>query len=109
MNLTGFGQSHRPYSTIIHDQHAKYKLLSGLYMTKKKVYPISSRFIPLDSGYEGAVEEKLWQEKRAFIKPLRYDGEEDVFPDFVLKDVADISFNSVRLYNAIARGEDKIW
>ncbi|WP_369414039.1 DUF1173 family protein [Candidatus Pantoea gossypiicola] len=47
------------------------------------------RFIPLDSGYEGAVEEKLWQEKRAFIKPLRYDGEEDVFADFVLKDVPD--------------------
>ncbi len=27
------------------------------------------------------------EEKRAFIKPLRYDGEEDVFPDFVLTDV----------------------
>ncbi|MBN9928579.1 hypothetical protein HZD82_08000 [Pantoea agglomerans] len=25
------------------------------------------------------------------------------------RDVADISFNSVRLYNAIARGEDKLW
>ncbi len=48
---------------------------------------VSPRFIPLDSGYESAVEEKLWQEKRAFIKSLRYDGEEDVFPDFVLKDV----------------------
>lgn len=31
---------------------------------------VSPRFIQLDSGYEGAVEEKLWQEKRAFIKPL---------------------------------------
>ncbi len=51
---------------------------------------VSPRFIPLDSGYEGAVEEKLWQEKRAFTKPLRYDGEEDVFPDFVLKDVPGI-------------------
>ena len=49
---------------------------------------VSPRLIPLDSGYEAAVEEKLWQEKRAFIKPLRYDGEEDVFPDFVLTDVA---------------------
>ncbi|MCW0351048.1 DUF1173 domain-containing protein [Pantoea ananatis] len=49
---------------------------------------VSERFIPLDSGYEKVVEEKLWQEKRAFIKPLRYDGEDDVFPDFVLKDVA---------------------
>lgn len=51
---------------------------------------VSPRFIPLDSGYEGAVEEKLWQEKRAFIKPLRYDGEEDVFADFVLKDVPGV-------------------
>jgi len=51
---------------------------------------VSPRFIPLGSGYEGAVEEKLWQEKRAFIKPLRYDGEEEVFPDFVLKDVPGV-------------------
>ncbi|NKE96871.1 DUF1173 domain-containing protein (plasmid) [Pantoea agglomerans] len=51
---------------------------------------VSPRFIPLDSGYESAVEEKLWQEKRAFIKPLCYDGEEDVFPDFVLKDVPGV-------------------
>ncbi|ARF52133.1 DUF1173 family protein [Pantoea stewartii] len=51
---------------------------------------VSPRFIPLDSGYEGMVEDRLWQEKRAFIKPLRYDGEEDVFPDFVLKDVPGV-------------------
>lgn len=51
---------------------------------------VSPRFIPLDSGYGGAVEEKLWQEKSAFVKPLRYDGEEDVFPNFVLKDVPGV-------------------
>ncbi|MCW0350682.1 hypothetical protein NB701_004044 [Pantoea ananatis] len=51
---------------------------------------VSPRFIPLDSGYEGMVEDRLWQEKRAFIKPLRYDGEEDLFPDFVLKDVPGV-------------------
>lgn len=49
---------------------------------------VSPRYIPLDSRYEEMVEARLWQEKRAFIKPLRYDGEEDVFPDFVLTDVA---------------------
>lgn len=48
---------------------------------------VSPRYIPLDSSYEGMIEEKLWREKRAFIKPLRYDGEEQVFPDFVLTDV----------------------
>lgn len=46
---------------------------------------VSPRFIPLDSRYED--EEKLWQEKRNFIEPLRYDGEEDVFPNSVLKGV----------------------
>ena len=34
------------------------------------------------------VEALRWQEKRAFIKPEGYDGEENVFPDFVLTDVA---------------------
>ncbi|MBD8145421.1 DUF1173 family protein [Pantoea agglomerans] len=48
---------------------------------------VSDRFIPLDSSWEGVIEEKLWQEKRHFIKPLRYDGEADVFPDFLLQDV----------------------
>lgn len=51
---------------------------------------VSERFISLDSGYEKVVEEKLWQEKRAFLKSLRYDGEEDVFPDFVLRDGAGV-------------------
>ena len=59
---------------------------------------VSPRFIPLDSGYEGLVEEKLWQEKRAFIKPLRYDGEEDVFPDFVLKDVPGVEALPVEVF-----------
>ena len=49
---------------------------------------VSQRYIPLDSRYKGMVEARLWQEKGAFIKPLRYNGEEDVFPDFVLTDVA---------------------
>ncbi|WP_262390946.1 DUF1173 domain-containing protein [Pantoea alfalfae] len=32
----------------------------------------------------------LWQQKRRFIKPLRYDSEEDVFTDFVLKDFSGV-------------------
>lgn len=34
------------------------------------------------------VEALLWQEKRALIKQQRYDGDENVLPDFVLTDVA---------------------
>lgn len=59
---------------------------------------VSPRFIPLDSGYEGMVEDRLWQEKRAFIKPLRYDGEDDVFPDFVLKDVPGVDALPVEVF-----------
>ncbi|WP_416413848.1 DUF1173 family protein [Pantoea sp. App145] len=59
----------------------------GCTLTDVALMTVSPRFIPLDSVYEGLVEEKLWQEKCAFIKPLRYDGEDDVFPDFVLTDV----------------------
>ena len=59
---------------------------------------VSPRFIPLDSGYEGMVEDRLWQEKRAFIKPLRYDGEDDVFPDFVLKDVPGVEALPVEVF-----------
>lgn len=59
---------------------------------------VSPRFIPLDSGYEGIVEDRLWQEKRAFIKPLRYDGEDDVFPDFVLKDVPGVDALPVEVF-----------
>lgn len=59
---------------------------------------VSPRFIPLDSGYEGMVEDLLWQEKRAFIKPLRYDGEEDIFPDFVLKDVPGVDALSMEVF-----------
>jgi len=40
MNLTASGPNLRQYNAIVHDPHAKYNLLSGLYMTKKKVYPV---------------------------------------------------------------------
>lgn len=54
---------------------------------------ISQRYIPLDSSYEGMVEEKLARERRSFVKPLRYDSAENEYhPDFCLFDVesADI-------------------
>ncbi|MBN3263022.1 DUF1173 family protein [Pectobacterium brasiliense] len=49
---------------------------------------VSPRYIPLDSSYEGTVEEKLARERRSFVKPLRYDAAEDEYhPDFCLTDV----------------------
>lgn len=40
MILTASVPRHCPYSVIVHGRHTKYNLLSGLYMTKKKVYPV---------------------------------------------------------------------
>ena len=46
---------------------------------------MSRQFIPVDSGYELQVIEKLGAEKRQFRKPLRLNGA-GVLPDFVLTD-----------------------
>lgn len=48
---------------------------------------VSPRWIPLDSRYEGLLEQRLHDQRRIFRKPLRFDATEDVvFPDFVLLD-----------------------
>ncbi|AEC18757.1 hypothetical protein PT7_0217 [Pusillimonas sp. T7-7] len=43
-------------------------------------------WIPVESGFEVMVAEKLVAENRRFEKPLRFDSKDAVFPDFVLKD-----------------------
>jgi len=48
---------------------------------------LSERFIPLDSSYEGELEEALVEAQRSFIKPMRYEIEDEVFPDFWLQDM----------------------
>lgn len=54
---------------------------------------VSERWIPLDSAYEGIIEEKLAKERRQFIKPLIYDSAEDQYhPDFILTDVNGSDF-----------------
>ncbi|MFK3663540.1 DUF1173 family protein [Scandinavium sp. NPDC088450] len=51
---------------------------------------VSDRWIPLDSAFEGEVENKLVAEGRAFIKPLLFDSAEDEYlPDFILSDTAN--------------------
>lgn len=47
----------------------------------------SARYIPADSSYEVQMADALIAAGRAFVKPLRYDGD-TVFPDFVLTDTA---------------------
>ena len=48
---------------------------------------VTPRFITVDSGYEEIIEARLCEQARSFVKPLRFDAEEDTFPDFVLTDV----------------------
>lgn len=47
---------------------------------------LTKHWIPVDSGFEALIAEKLVAEKRRFEKPLRFDSREQVFPDFWLKD-----------------------
>lgn len=50
---------------------------------------VSDQFIPAESQHELKIEEKLRQENRAFIKPMRFDSEyAPYFPDFWLTDIA---------------------
>ncbi|GAA4102823.1 DUF1173 family protein [Nonomuraea soli] len=43
-------------------------------------------YIPADSSYEVRMADQLIASGRAFVKPLRYDNNFEVFPDFVLTD-----------------------
>lgn len=43
-------------------------------------------YIPVESSHEWRVARKLEGEGRRFLKPLRYDAKEEVFPDFILLD-----------------------
>lgn len=43
-------------------------------------------FVPADSTHEVVMADALTAAKRAFVKPLRYDGDSAVLPDFVLTD-----------------------
>lgn len=47
---------------------------------------VTKEWIPVDSGFEALIAEKLVAEQRRFEKPLRFDSQDAVFPDFWLKD-----------------------
>ncbi|HXE38557.1 MAG TPA: DUF1173 family protein [Azonexus sp.] len=52
--------------------------------------PVTANWIPFDSMFELLIADKLTSEERGFLKPLRFDAEEDVvFPDFILRDTGD--------------------
>jgi Protein of unknown function (DUF1173) len=47
----------------------------------------NNAYIPGDSSFEVIMADRLIEAGRAFVKPLRYDQGDDLFPDYVLVDV----------------------
>lgn len=48
----------------------------------------NNSFIPCDSGYEVAMANRLVEERRRFVKPMRLDDGDVMLPDFRLTDTA---------------------
>ena len=63
----------------------------------------SHLYIPADSSHEVMMADALCENRRSFIKPLRYEKSDAVFPDFVLTDTNPHSY--VEVYGIIGRGE----
>ncbi|WP_321935286.1 DUF1173 family protein [Paraburkholderia sp. J8-2] len=64
---------------------------SNLRVVDMGVMLTNRHYIPADSSYEVTMADALEEASRAFVKPLRYDVHEGVFPDFRLTDVEEES------------------
>lgn len=61
--------------------------LARTYVLSAALMAVTEQWIPIESSYEYEIAQKLVEQGRAFIKPLRFDASaEVVFPDFVLLD-----------------------
>lgn len=74
---------------------------------------VSPRFIPVDSGKEEIIEARLYEQKRSFVKPLRFDTDDDTLPDFWLMDTGGerplpMEVFGMRTPDYLARRDDKI-
>ncbi|MEU6379582.1 DUF1173 family protein [Streptomyces sp. NPDC046909] len=56
---------------------------------------VSGLYIPADSSHEVVMANALTEGGRAYVKPVRYDGSNLVFPDFVLTDTQPHSYVEV--------------
>ena len=56
---------------------------------------VSKLYIPADSSHEVVMANALADAGRAYVKPVRYDGSDLVFPDFVLTDTCPHSYVEV--------------
>lgn len=74
---------------------------------------VSPRFIPVDSGYEEVIETRLCEQERSFVKPLRFDADDDTLPDFWLTDTVGeralpMEVFGMRTPEYVARRDEKI-
>lgn len=58
----------------------------NLWVRDAALMPCSREYIPCDSSYEVRLANQLTNERRAFVKPLRLEYDDDLLPDFKLMD-----------------------
>lgn len=65
---------------------------------------VTDDWLPVESNYEQIIADELVAAGRRFIKPLRYDADEDdVFPDFILLDTGDSRGTPMEVFGMTSR------
>ncbi|WP_078943207.1 DUF1173 family protein [Streptomyces aureus] len=97
-------RSYRPAFSAAADEHGARRI--GLFLVELSpkgnvrvldmaAMLVSKLYIPADSSHEVVMANALTDAGRAYVKPVRYDGSDLVFPDFVLTDVHPHSYVEV--------------
>ncbi|MCZ4603314.1 DUF1173 family protein [Streptomyces sp. Lzd4kr] len=97
-------RSYRPAFSAAADEHGARRI--GLFLVELSpkgnvrvvdmaAMLVSKLYIPADSSHEVVMANALTGAGRAYVKPVRYDGSDLVFPDFVLTDTHPHSYVEV--------------
>jgi hypothetical protein len=97
-------RSYRPAFSSAADEHGARRI--GLFLVELSpkghvrvldmaAMLVSKLYIPADSSHEVVMANALTDAGRAYVKPVRYDGSDLVFPDFVLTDTSPHSYVEV--------------
>lgn len=97
-------RSYRPAFSAAADEHGARRI--GLFLVELSpkgnvrvldmaAMLVSKIYIPADSSHEVVMANALTDAGRAYVKPVRYDGSDLVFPDFVLTDISPHSYVEV--------------
>jgi hypothetical protein len=78
-----------------HRTDANGKLVKCLVASKSSIMMTTKDYIPIESKYELMMADALAQAKRAYVKPIKWDGTQDTLPDFVLIDERPATFVEV--------------